>query len=270
VFQWIYHIPLWLLALLFCIAPLGLTWIGIRITRPIVQRWVGSDEGWNHVMGHVIASHGVLYGILLALLALGALENRTRLIDTVGREAAALKALYHDASVYPEPIRSELMTQLSDYCTYVIEVAWPEQRRGVIPMEGVTRMVGFQERLMTFEPQTKSQEILHAETVRQFNIFIEARRQRIYSAEHKLPGPMWWVVGIGAILGILLTLLLDVRKFTAHFVLAGSLALTTGLVVFLLAALDQPIRGGIQVTPEAFEIIRGSMGGPTAPHGAGH
>jgi hypothetical protein len=266
VFNWIYHLPLWLLAILICAVFLGLTWVGLLVTRPSVRRWIGSDQGWNHVMGHVIASHGVLYGILLALLALGALENRIRLLDTVGREAATLKTLYHDASVYPEPIRSELMMHLSDYCTYVIEVAWPEQRRGVIPEEGVTRMNSFQERLMSFEPQTKSNEILHQETVRQFNVFIEARRQRIYSAEHRLPTPMWWVVGIGAILGIVLTLTLDIRRFSAHFVLAGSLALTTGLVVFLLAALDQPLRGGIQVTPEAFEIVRESMGPSTGQH----
>ena len=266
--NWIYDIPLWLLAVLFCAVFLGLTWVGLLVTRPSLRRWIGHDEGWNHVMGHVLASHGVLYGILLALLALGALENRTRLLDTVGREAATLKALYHDASVYPEPLRSEMTTQLRDYCTYVIEVAWPEQRRGVIPEEGVTRMNAFQERLMSFEPQTKSQEIMHEESVRQFNYFIEARRQRIYSAEHKLPGPMWWVVGFGAILGIALTLLLDVRRFSAHFFLAGSLALTTGLVVFLLAALDQPLRGGMRVTPEAFEIIRDTMGPPGPQHGA--
>jgi hypothetical protein len=270
VLNWIYHLPLWLLATLFISFFLGLTWVGMLVTRPRIHRWVGSDEDWNHVMGHVIASHGVLYGILLALLALGALENRTRLLDTVGREAASLKALYHDASVYPEPIRSDLMKHLSDYCDYVIEVAWPAQKRGIIPKEGVDRMNILQHRLMAFEPQTKGQEILFAETVRQFNLFIEARRQRIYAAEHKLPDPMWWVVGIGAILGIVLTLPLDIRRFSAHFIVAGSLALTTGLVVFLLVALDQPLRGGIHVTPEAFEIIRESMVTTELPPGAGH
>ena len=123
--NWIYDIPLWLLAVLFCAVFLGLTWVGLLVTRPSLRRWIGHDEGWNHVMGHVLASHGVLYGILLALLALGALENRTRLLDTVGREAATLKALYHDTSVYPEPFRSELTAQLRDYCTYVIEVSDP-------------------------------------------------------------------------------------------------------------------------------------------------
>jgi hypothetical protein len=269
VFNWIYNLPLWLLAVFFIVFFLGVTWIGMLVIRPRVHRWVGSDEGWNHVMGHVIASHGVLFGILLALLALGALENRTRLLDTVGREAASLKALYHDTSAYPEPLRSELTRHLGDYCVYVIEVAWPAQRRGVIPTEGVDRMNAFQDQLMAFEPVTKSQEILHAETLRQFNVFIEARRQRIYSAEHRLPGPMWWVVGVGAILGILLTLLLDIRRFFAHFVLAGSLALTTALVVFLLAALDQPLRGGIQVTPEAFELVRESMVTSGTQHEAG-
>ena len=81
---------------------------------------------------------------------------------------------------------------------------------------------------------------------------------------------MWWVVAAGALLGIVLTLLLHIPRFSAHFVLAGSLALTTGLVVFLLAALDQPLRGGISVHPEAFEILRESLMQPTTQDGSGH
>ena len=262
-FHWIYHTPLWLLATMFCLFFLGMTWIGLVVMRPIVDRWVGADEGWNHVMGHVIASHGVLYGILLALLALGALENRARLIETVGREAASLGSLYRNVSGYPEPIRSELSAMLREYCSYVIDVGWEEQRRGEIPKEGVGRMNVFQATLLPFEPKTKGQEILHAQTLYEYNKFIEGRRLRISSAEHGLPGPMWWVVAAGALLGILLTLMLHVRRFWAHFVLAGSLALTTGLVVFLLTALDQPLRGGIHVTPEAFEILRENLMNPT-------
>ena len=258
-FNWIYQLPLWLLAVLFCLLFLGLTWVGIRMARPWVDRWASSDEGWNHVMGHVIASHGVLYGILLALLALGALENRADLIEVVGTEAASLGALYRDTSGYPEPLQSAMKANLHGYCTYVIEVAWPEQKRGVIPTGGVERLNAFQDMLHTFEPQTKSQELLHGQTLLQYNRFVEARRQRIYSAEHGLPSPMWWVVAAGAIIGIALLSLLHVRRFSAHFVLAGSLSLTTGLVIFLLAALDHPLRGGVAVTPEAFEIIRHNL-----------
>lgn len=269
-FNWIYQLPLWLLAISFCVLFLVLTWAGIRLGRPWVCRWAEADEGWNHVMGHVIACHGVLHGILLALLALGALENRAGLIEIVGTEAASLGALYRDASGYPEPIRSEMRSSLRDYCDYVIEVAWPEQKRGKIPTGGVERLNAMQSRLIAFEPQTKSQELLHAQTLLQFNKFIEARRQRIYSGEHGLPSPMWWVVAAGAMVGIALSSLLHVRRASAHFVLAGSLSLTTALVVFLLAALDHPLRGGVSVTPEAFEIIRHNLMDPATQDGSGH
>ena len=38
-----------------------------------------------------------------------------------------------------------------------------------------------QARLAVFEPQTKVQELLHENTLRQFNTFYEHRRVRIYS-----------------------------------------------------------------------------------------
>ena len=267
---WIYHLPLWLMALLFCVLFLGLTWLGLIVVRPLVQPWAGSEKEWNHIMGHIIAGHGVLYGILLALLSLAALENRDSLVDAVGREAASLGSLYRDASGYPEPLRSEMRTSLRDYCTYVIEVAWPAQKRGGIPTTGVERMNAIQTRLFTFEPQSKSQELLHAQTLYQFNQFIEARRLRISRAEHALPKPMWWVVAAGALLGIVLSLLLHLSRFSAHLILASSLSLMTALVIFLLVALDQPLRGGVQVTPEAFEILRHNLMDATAQGGDSH
>jgi Protein of unknown function (DUF4239) len=259
VFFWIYDIPTWALAVLFAVTFVSVTWLGIVLTRPHVRRWVEPQADWNGVMGYVLSYHGVLYGILLGLIAVGTYQNYADVEKTVGQEASALAALSRDVSSYPEPIRGELQALLREYCRYVIEEAWPAQRRGIIPEGGTDRVSAFQRKLMTFEPATKGQEILHAATLQQFNSFVEIRRQRLLDVTTGLPAALWYVVAVGAVLGIFLTWLFCLDRLSVHLAVAGILSLLTGLVVFLIAAMDHPFRGEVSVSPEAFEIVQRSL-----------
>src|SRR3954452_4041719 len=255
-FYRIYDIPTRALAGLFAVGFVGVTWLGIILTRPHVRWWVGSQADWNGVMGYVLSCHGVLYGILLGLIAVGTYQNFSEVEKSNGQEASALAALYRDVSSSPETIRGELQALLREYCRYVIEEAWPAHRRGIIPEGGTDRVSAFQRRLMAFEPATKGQEILHAATLHQFNSFVEIRRQRLHHVTTGLPAALWYVVAVGAVLGIILTWLFSIDRFSVHLAVAGILSLLTGLVIFLIAAMDHPFRGGVSVSPEAFEIVQ--------------
>lgn len=123
----------------------------------------------------------------------------------------------------------------------------------------MVRIDAFQRKLLGFQPENRSQEILHAETLRQFDGFVEVRRERIHAVSSGLPTVMWWVLLVGGVIGIGLTCLLSIRRPSLHLALAGSLSLVTGMVVFLLVALDHPLRGGVRITPEAFEIIQKNL-----------
>jgi Protein of unknown function (DUF4239) len=132
---------------------------------------------------------------------------------------------------------------LRDYTRYVIEEAWPAQRRGVIPEGGTARVSAFQEKLLSFQPQTRAEEVLHAETIRQFSIFVDDRRQRLYSVSTGLPAVLWFVVGIGAVVNAVLTCLFDVKRLSVHLLLAGLMSLFVAQIVFMIVAMDSPFRG---------------------------
>jgi hypothetical protein len=117
-----------------------------------------------------LAAFVVFYGITLALIAVSSYQNFTAANRAVSQETAALGTLYRAVSNYPEPIQGELQTMLHDYTRYVIEEAWPAQRRGVIPEGGTARVTVFQDKLLSFQPQTRAEEILHAETLREFGV----------------------------------------------------------------------------------------------------
>ena len=111
---------------------------------------------------------------------------------------------------------------LRDYTRYVIDEAWPLQRKGIVPAGAVKRVADFQASLVGFEPQTKSQEALHDAALKQFNTFYEYRRARLHSVTSSIPAVMWYTVAVGALLNILLLLLFDLR-LGIHLLLGGIL-----------------------------------------------
>ena len=49
-------------------------------------------------------------------------------------------------------------------------------------------------KLVTFEPATEGQKLLHGETLRAYSQLIEARRLRLDAVLTGLPGALWFVI----------------------------------------------------------------------------
>ncbi len=252
--HWIYDLSIRELAFWGAIISVGYYWIGCVLLRPILRPFVRSRFGSNEVVGNVLSCFGVFYGLLLGLIAVAAFQNASEVDANVAREAASLNALYEDVSTYPEPHRQNLQWLLRDYCRYVIKYGWPEYRQGKIPTGSETRIEAFHERMLAFEPETKTQEIVHAETLRQFNVFLEHHRVREHSVKTGLPAFMWYVVLLGAVLNIALLWGFDMN-FVTHLLLGGVLALFLGQLIILVAVTDNPFRGEQGVSAEAFETL---------------
>jgi len=257
-FYWIYDIPTWQLGALFALLFVGTTWLGTLFISPILKLWFRSQEGINDLVGYALGSFGVFYGLLLGLLAVATYQNTSQVDDHVAQESAALMALYRNVSAYPQPYRADLQQRIKDYTRFIIDQAWPAQRRGEVP-EGTTQMMDeFQQVLAQFEPTTKGQEIIHAQTLSDFSDMIVLRRLRINDIRTGIPGVMWYVVGVGAIINILLLLSFRMR-FDIHLLIGGAVSFFIGVVIFMIAAMDHPFRGDVSVGPDAFELIYSAM-----------
>ena len=173
----------------------------------------------------------------------------------ISQEATSLAVLYRDVSAYPEPIRSQLRKEVRDYVDYVIHEAWPLQRRGQVPSGGVERMNRVQDTLIPFEPATEGQKVLHAETLRAYNNMIQARRLRLDAVGIGLPGLMWIVILVGAVISLSASFFFKVEDVRLHGILVTLPAMFIGLVIFMTLALDHPFRGDLGVQPEPYQLI---------------
>ncbi len=234
------------------------TWFGTIFLRPFVRTFIRREADANNIVGYLLSAHGVYFGILLGLLALSAYENFVAADAVVADEAAKLATLYTDVSAYPQPLRGELQEVLRTYTNYVINEGWEKQRRGIVPRGAAGHVARLHEKLVGFEPTTKGQEIIHAETVRQFDTVIEARRKRHNAVLSGLPPILWYVVIIGVGINMLLIWLLEM-KLLSHLFLGGVISFFLAALIGLVASTEKPFRGETSVSSEAFQMIYDSL-----------
>jgi Protein of unknown function (DUF4239) len=242
------------LALTFCAFFIFITLIGVFLIHPIMRRLIHGERQVNDIVIFAAANFGLVYAVLLGLLTVATFQTTKDLQDHVAQEASSLSTMYTSAEGYPEPARSDLRAELRDYTHYVIEKDWPAQRKGLTPIGGDHRLQAIRQTLFSFEPTTKTQEVLHAEVIREFNAMTAARQERLGAVSSSMPAVLWYVVIIGAVITILFLWMIHM-EFIPQIVLGGLTALFLGLITFLIYAMDSPLQGAVSVGPGAYQSV---------------
>jgi hypothetical protein len=251
---WLNGLSTWPLVIFICGLFISITWLGIILFHPHLRRIVHGDESSNEVVIHSAGNFGLSYAVLLGLLTIATFDSIKNLTGTIDRETSNLSTLYRAADRYPDPLRSELKAELRDYTRYVIDKDWPAHMRGLVLQGGEHRLQVLRQTMFSFEPTTKSQELLQNEMLRYLNAMTIAREQRLSAVAERIPGVLWYIVVIGAFITIAFVWMLHM-KLKSHFVLGGVTAFGLGIMIFLIYAMDHPMRGSVSVSPDEFSSV---------------
>ena len=181
--QFIDTIPTWLLAILICGGAVLVTTMA-QVT--LHRRWpVESRKPLNELAGFIIAVVGVVYAVLLASIAIFAIERYDRAEQTVEAEAGLISDLYRDAIGLPQPLRGEIRKLLFDYSESVIPDEWPGMEAGQPLRSGWQDGAWIELQTMlrsfsTFQPQSDSERAFLQEMLSRANDLIDARRERLF------------------------------------------------------------------------------------------
>ena len=252
---WIYDLPDWLFGTLTVLVFVAIGLAGLYLTRGWVRRLHQVDHSHNDIVGFYLAAVTVFYGITLGLLAIGTWTTYSEVQDKIDHEATSLGVLYRDIGAYPDPTRAILQEDLRKYTRGVIDVGWPMQQRGIVPNNVSGVLNDFQQHFMSFEPVTERQKIVAAEAYRAFNELTQSRRARLNSVTDEMPAPLWALVILGAFVCLAVTWFFHTASFSMHFWMTVLFSALLGLMIYLVAALDNPYRGKISVTPEPLEHV---------------
>jgi hypothetical protein len=251
----LHDFPLWLVGAATLVLFVGVALLGLVATRRFSRRHGLHALVDNGVIGWVFSAILGIYAIAIGLIAVESWGNAAAATSVASHEAAEIAALHRDLSGYPEPLQSKLDAGLTGYTRYVIEESWPQQRRGEIPRGGTLMLDDFEHLLYAFEPITEGQKAIHAEALRAFNTLIEFRRQRLEAVTYAVPGTLWSVVLVGAVLSIIASYVFSMESFWVHAMMTSLLAAMIGLLVFFILVTDLPYRGAAGVGPDAYQLV---------------
>lgn len=255
-FIWIYQIPNWILcAIIVSLFTIG-SLVGLALTRP----WVRSFKTHhNDIVASFAASAGVLYAVLLAMIAVASWTNYTAVDALVAQEADLVYSLFRDLEAYPEPERSQLRGLLREYVDSAIRIEWPAIQRGVMDKRAGMVVDAVFSGWMHFQPTTENQRLIVAETLARLNSFQAVRRNRIQTGISGLEPVLWIVVLVGGLVNAGISCLFWIENKRLHYLMMGVLGMMIGVVVFLILALDHPLWGELSIQPSAFEAVADSM-----------
>ena len=262
-FEWIFDLPLWIVGLAIVGTLCLFAVFGLQVVRRRVLPRLRVEGADSEFTGSMLQSVMVFYGLAVALIAVSVFETYSETSKTVTGEATALNALYRDVTSYPEPIRTELQNGLREYTDQIIYQAWPLQQKGKVPSAGIEHMSRFQALLDKFEPTSEGQKILHAETLRAYNLLIQARRLRLDAVGTGLPAVMWAVIIMGAFISLSSSFFFKVDDARLHTIEVLLLAVFIGLVIFMILSLDRPFRGNLGIRSDPYQLVYDQLMKPT-------
>lgn len=235
----------------------------------LVRRAIGPDilARNNDVAGFIYAVIGVTYAVLLGFTAIIVWEQFRKAQEGAEVEANALVDLYRNAQVFPADVRRQVESRLRDYARLVVEEEWPAMAAGKSSPQTWDAYNLLWRTYQEFNPQDGHQLTWYDESVQRLNLLGDQRRNRLLALRSGVPAVMWVVLlGAGAVT-IAFSFLFGTHNVRAQALMTAALALTIGIVLLSILALEQPFAGITRIRPEAFEQVQGIFNRLTQPGG---
>lgn len=228
--------------------------VGIAVAKRLLHPRLHGRESANHVVETTLTVFSAFYGILLGLLAVGAYENINSIDEVVAREASAISVLYWNFEEFPQPARENLQTSLRAYAQELVDHSFEEQSRGLIPKDERRLIRNVFDAVSAFEPRTTREDAVQREALRRLGDLQDARAGRLSNVDIGIPGVLWWIVGLGAAITLLLICVLDF-PIRAHLAFGCLLAFFIGAMIYVIAAMDHPLSGADRVGPQRIQEL---------------
>jgi hypothetical protein len=254
-FYWLYDLTncqlyLFIVGLFICFALIGPFFISDRIEKKF-----GLSTEQNDIVSMYLSLCGAFFGITIGLIAVGTYDNFNNVKEIVTNESSSLAALYRDASMLEQPNKIELKGTLRLYTEYVVNEAWPLQRKGKVPKNGTIIIDTFQNQFIRYNPVSEKDKIIYGTMISQFNDLIQKRRLRLNSVDTCLSPTIYFVLFICSLVTIIFTWFIYMENKKLEYSVHILTAVLLGSLIFMIIVMDNPFRGQYSVSPESFQLL---------------
>ena len=113
--------------------------------------------------------------------------------------------------------------------------------------------------LLSVKPTTASEGTAEDHALSEMSALSEHRRTRLLQNASRIPGILWWVLILGAVVTIASATMFGTGSQLLHALQVFSFSFLVSLVLVAIADIDRPFQGSVHVNSFAFERARQVM-----------
>lgn len=185
---------------------------------------------------------GTSFAVLLAFVVLIAFQSYSDAKDGAAKESEAVLELFRTSEFFPAQ-RAEVQGELGCYGRSVVHHDWPAMRdRKRSPVTDQWAF-GLQDSYEGLEVKTPKEEVAFAEMLTLRDLRVNSRRERLTQATPIITSPVWFILGLGALLNIAFVLLFVDRRsemLVVQAILMASVTVVVTAGLLLVWFLDHP------------------------------
>ena len=246
--------PLWTILPLTVVLALLSVELGYRLARYRLQREQLENES---PLGGMVGSTLGLLAFMLAFtfgLAGSRFEDRRQVLLS---EANAIGTTYLRAAMIPEPMRTESRNLLREYVDVRLEGAYqPGKLQQALARSEELHTQLWSQAVAATERERSPMTSIYVQSL---NEVIDLHATRLMALRSRVPAVIWIVLYL---LGFLAMVLMGYQSGLAHTrrsLAAVALIFGFSLVLYLIADIDRPGKGALQVSQQSMIDLRNSM-----------
>jgi len=226
-------------------------------------------EKQHEVGGFVYAALSVIYGILLAFVVFVVWTGYQSASDAVANEADQLVDLLRLSHGFPAELHAAIHRGLRQYTNSVIGDEWPAMREGGSSPKTEAEIEALWQVYVRAAAGGEAGGPLLSESLDRMARLADARRARLGKSASGIPPLLWVLLFGGGLVMILFTYFFGIRNVRAQMLMTAALASQIAFVLFLVAAIDRPFDGLMQIDAAPFRrVVERLDAGMSAPGSA--
>ena len=256
-------LPVWPASLIIVALAIG----GALATELVLRRVIPPDMRREHnpISAAVFTVTGTTYAVLLAFVAMLALESYNHAQATTDEEASLILNVYQLVDGLTGPDMAGMRADIVGYADAVRRTEWPAQRAGRDVPESEAHLDHLTTVALHLRPDNIADGNLHTLLLTDLTRLGSARRERLFEARTPIPAILWVVLLCGGGITVVLCSFLGSSSLALHLAMSSLLAVSGALVLLVIVALSNPYRGELPISPLPFEQVSQQMAAHAQP-----
>jgi hypothetical protein len=253
---WLYDLPLVGLYLVILVPCVGFAVLAVLLARRLGWVIPEEDTGTASVMHGFVS---MVYAVALGLMVVSVQDEFGEVEQASMTEAGEVGDVYRTLAGMSAGARELFQRQTLEYVDLVIDREWPASARGERSDETWAALDRLSYDVAAYRPVDDHEAMIYGQLVADLTSLLDARRLRLHLGQAGVGPVTWLVIVAGSIITVGFIATFPVTRLSRQLLLTSVMATMFGLMIFLIVAMDHPLRGRLAVGPDAFVEVRENM-----------